>query len=86
MDTVEENNKGIVTVAFKDLGKVFKNLGEVVGFNGILKGDTVLYNSEEYTVVMVSRMGDFGLSKTGELPYSIRVEPRGVTKVSVNCV
>ncbi|WAI24906.1 MAG: hypothetical protein NRZ50_18030 [Bacillus paranthracis] len=29
----------------------------IVGYNGILKGDKVLYKGEEYTVVMVSRLG-----------------------------
>jgi hypothetical protein len=72
---------GIKTIGFKDLGKVIPNVGEMVGYNGILKGDSVMYDGERYTVVMVSRMGDFGLSKTGKLPYIIRVVPKKVTRV-----
>jgi len=49
-----------------------------VGYNGILKGERVFYDGDEYTVVMVSRLGHFGLSKTGKLPYTERVSPNEV--------
>ena len=53
---------------------------EHAGYNDMLRGDKVMYNEIEYTIVMVSRMGDFGLSETGYLPYSIRVCPKEVVK------
>ena len=54
---------------------------EVVGFNDILRGDEVEYEGKKYTVVMVSRLGDFGLSETGKLPYELRVPPNLVNKI-----
>ncbi|HFK1427516.1 MULTISPECIES: hypothetical protein [Bacillus cereus group] len=68
-----ENNDEIKTIAMYGDNRI-------VGYNGILKGDKVLYKGEEYTVVMVSRLGDFGLSKTGELPYILRACPKGVAR------
>lgn len=68
-----KNDEGIETIAFDKRG--------IIGFNGILKGEKVFYEDKEYTIVMVSRLGDFGLSETGELPYSLRVSPLKVTKI-----
>ncbi|MGR9634834.1 hypothetical protein ACU82A_26015 [Bacillus cereus] len=81
----EENKDGIKTIAMIELDKKSKGIrmygyNRIVGYNGIIKGDKVLYKGEEYTVVMVSRLGDFGLSKTGELPYILRVSPKDVVK------
>ncbi|MEG7864515.1 hypothetical protein AAHB46_12790 [Bacillus paranthracis] len=81
----EENNDGIKTIAMIELDKKLKGVtmygyNRIVGYNGILKGEKVLYKGEEYTVVMVSRLGDFGLSKTGELPYILRACPKDVVK------
>ncbi|HEK9103306.1 TPA: hypothetical protein SUB30_004780 [Bacillus pseudomycoides] len=67
-----ENNDGIETLAMLE--------GRIVGYNGILKDEKVIYKDNQYTVVMVSRLGDFGLSETGELPYTLRVSPRYVIK------
>lgn len=75
-----ENKQGITMIAFEDLGKHIPNAGRIVGYNGILKGDKVLYEGKPYTVVMVSRLGDFGLSETGKLPYTKRVLPADVVK------
>lgn len=75
------NNEGIKTIAYNGLGKDFPNVGKIVGYNGIDIYDKVVYKGKEYTVVMVSRLGDFGLSDTGKLPYSIRVKPEEVRKV-----
>ena len=75
-----ENDKRIKTIAFEGLGDVFPNVGRIIGFNGILKGDKVKYQDKDYTVVMVSRLGHFGLSETGELPYKVCVYPNEVTK------
>lgn len=74
-----ENDKGIETIAFEGLEEGFPNVGRIIGYNGILKGDKVKYQEKDYTVVMVSRLGHFGLSETGELPYTIRVYPKEVT-------
>ncbi|MEX3625343.1 hypothetical protein [Viridibacillus arvi] len=63
------NDNGIDTIAFEDLGKYLPNIGRIVGYNSILKGERVLFNNEEWIVVMVSRLGYLGLSKTGSLPY-----------------
>lgn len=52
-----------------------------VGYNDILLGDYVIKDGERMRVVMVSRLGDFGLSSTGDLPYTIRVFPNEVTKI-----
>ena len=49
-----------------------------VGYNGIVKGDLVEYQGEVYCIVQVSRMGTFGLSKTGDLPYTEVVKPKEV--------
>lgn len=75
-----ENEDGIETIAFSELGKHTPTVGRIVGFNGVLKGDSVIYKKDKkkYTVVMVSRLGDFGLSETGELPYTLRVSPKDV--------
>lgn len=77
-----ENNFGIETIAFEYLGKDIPGYGKIIGYNEILKGDKVIYKNKEYTIVMVSRMGDFGLSETGELPYALRVIPTDVNKVN----
>lgn len=73
-----QNNDGIVTMALltedEEMGWY-----KTVGYNGILKGDQVTYKDEKYTVVMVSRLGHFGLSNTGKLPYTLSVLPKEVT-------
>lgn len=74
-----KNAEGIKTIAYKPINKQI-NHWAIVGYNGILKGDKVEYEGKEYTIVMVSRLGDFGLSETGELPYMLRVSP---TKVKI---
>lgn len=74
-----ENERGIEAIAFQALGKDIPNIGQIVGYNGILKGDEVAYGGKVYTVVMVSRLGDFGISLTGELPYINRASPISVT-------
>ena len=75
----KDNDDGIKTIAFTDFNEELR-IGRIVGYNGILKGDKIEYEGKEYTVVMVSRMGDFGLSETGKLPYTVRVSPRDVKK------
>lgn len=60
-----------------DYGKIYKNFG----YNDISKGDYVIYENKKYAVVMVSRMGDFGLSTSGCLPYTIRVAPNKCMKL-----
>lgn len=74
------NTQGITTIAYED---VDPKLGvyRTMGYNGILLGDKVLFGKDTYTVVMVSRLGDFGLSTTGELPYVMRVSPLEVTLI-----
>lgn len=67
------NDAGITTIAFDEEGRI-------VGYNGILKGEKVLHEGKEYTIVTVSRLGDFGLSETGNLPYCKRVLPSMVIK------
>ncbi|MED2737722.1 hypothetical protein [Bacillus toyonensis] len=74
-----DNDDGIKTIAMIDIDKEL-NLGRTVGYNGILKGDEVMYKEKVYTVVMVSRLGHFGLSDTGKLPYALCVSPSEVTK------
>lgn len=76
----DDNENGIEIIGFADIDKKL-NVGRIVGYNNIIVGDKVIYKGREYTVVMASRMGDFGLSLTGELPYEIRVEPKEVKKV-----
>lgn len=77
-----ENDMGITSIAFSELGKITSDLriGRIVGYNGILKGDTVEYKGKEYTVVMVSRLGHLGLSETGKLPYTVTALPNDVTQ------
>lgn len=75
-----ENNDGIKTIAMIPIDKEL-NIGRTVGYNGILKGDKVKYKDKEYAVVMVSRLGHFGLSETGELPYILSVSPIEVTPI-----
>lgn len=75
-----ENNDGIKTLAYQTLNPK-TDLYRIVGYNGILKGDKVIYQKKEYTVVMVSRLGHFGLSDTGELPYTICASPSDVEKI-----
>ncbi|MEJ1517343.1 hypothetical protein R3O67_29465 [Bacillus cereus] len=73
------NENGIETIAFQDLGEITPNAGKIVGYNGILKGDEVKYGYKTYKIVMVSRLGDFGISLDGKLPYINRVSPISVT-------
>lgn len=74
-----DNDDGIKMIAMMDIDQEL-NLGRIVGYNGILKGDEVMYEEKVYTVVMVSRLGHFGLSDTGKLPYTLCVSPSVVTK------
>lgn len=78
-----ENNDGVKTLAMINIDKKL-NVGRIVGYNGILKGEKVRYEGKEYTVVVVSRMGYFGLSETGKLPYTVTVRPDEVEKVEGN--
>lgn len=73
----KQNDDGIEIIGFIEIDEESKT-GKIVGYNGICVGENVKYEGEKYTVVMVSTMGDFGLSKTGKLPYSIRVSPKEV--------
>ena len=76
-EKVEDNDIGLETMALcKD-----KYNSQICGWNGVLEGDWVWHNSKEYRVVMSSRLGDFGLSYNGKLPYEIRVSPNEVLKV-----
>ena len=74
-----DNDDGIDTIALETISEKHK-LYKTVGYNNILKGDKVTHEGKEYTVVMVSRLGDFGLSETGALPYTLRVSPKSVEK------
>lgn len=74
------NNDGIVTIAIEK-NRFFEGHTQIVGYNDITKGDTVMYNGEEWTVVMVSRLGHIGLSKTGKLPYTQTAMPTELTKI-----
>jgi len=78
---VNENDQGIETIAI-ETGRYFEEHTKIVGYNGILKGDKVNYQDEEYTVVMVSRLGHIGLSKTGALPYTETAYPTELIKES----
>lgn len=85
MDNIEwfkasKNNDGIKTFAMTNIDTSC-NVGRIVGYNGILKGDKVTYEGIEYTVVVVSRLGYFGLSETGELPYTVTARPDEVYKL-----
>lgn len=73
---VENNEKGIFTIAIEE------NRHNYVGFNGILKGDRVVYKEDgkEYIITMVSKLGRFGLSETGKLPCTILTPPMSVYK------
>jgi hypothetical protein len=71
-----ENEDGIATIALEET-----KFPHNIGYNGILKGDIVQFGEKEYTIVMVSRLGYFGLSETGKLPYELTVKPNAVTKV-----
>jgi hypothetical protein len=77
--TASDNPDGIETIALQDLDTK-THTGRIVGYNGILKGDQVIYQMKEYTVVMVSRLGHFGLSDTGTLPYTVTAFPKEVTR------
>jgi hypothetical protein len=77
-----ENNDGVKTVAIEIRRDGFGLGSQIVGYNGILKGNVVTYQGKKYIVVMVSRLGDFGLSETGGLPYKLRVRPDEVTASS----
>lgn len=74
-----ENDDGIDTIAMIDINDKL-HTGRIVGYNGILKGDTVKFEGRPYTVVMVSRLGHIGLSETGALPYTKTVRPSQLTK------
>ncbi|EOQ07799.1 hypothetical protein [Bacillus cereus] len=73
-----ENSNGITSIAMVEINKGL-SVGRIVGYNGILKGEKVIYKDNEYTVVMASRLGHFGLSETGKLPYTICASPNEVS-------
>lgn len=75
-----KNEYAIETIAFEPIDK-YGEYHRTIGYNGFLKGEKVNYKDKQYTIVMVSRLGDFGLSETGELPYILRVSPKEVTKI-----
>lgn len=77
----DENEDGIKTIGFIEINE-YTNTGRIVGYNGICSGEKVEYEGKKYTVVMASRMGDFGLSKTGKLPYIMRVSPKDVKLIN----
>ena len=72
----ETNEKGILTIAIEE------NRHNYVGYNGILKGETVVYEEDgkEYKIAMVSKLGRFGLSEKGKLPCTILTPPTSVYK------
>lgn len=76
------NEHGIDTVGFGEFSQTL-NVGRIVGYNGLTIGDQVLYKGELMYIVMASRLGHFGLSNTGELPYSITAYPKDVEKVKI---
>ena len=76
----KENDEGIKTIAVTAIDSHGK-YHRIVGYNGILKDDKVLYEGKEYTVVMVSRLGHMGLSETGVLPYTLSVYPNELKKL-----
>lgn len=77
---VNKNTSGVEKMAFEN-NEIVNGYGRVIGYNGILKGDKVKFLNEVYTVVMVSRLGHMGLSKTGKLPYVETVYPNEITKI-----
>lgn len=77
-----KDHEFITSIAIKKYAMGQSITEKIVGYNNILIGESVSYNDSIYTVVMVSRLGDFGLSRTGELPYEKRIEPHKVFKVS----
>lgn len=77
----DKSDDGIETIGFIDIDEKTR-IGRIVGYNGICIGEKVRYKNKKYTVVMASRMGDFGLSKSGELHYDIRVSPKDVELIS----
>ena len=77
---VSENADGFETMAFEN-NEIVNGYGRVIGYNGILKGDKVSFSNEMYTVVMVSRLGHMGLSKTGALPYTKTAYPNELIKI-----
>ncbi len=78
---VADNRFGITKMALKDIGYLYPSVGELVGYNGILLGDKVIYKEEVFTVVVVSKVSrSFGLSKNGELPSTVTALPKDVQK------
>jgi ASC-1-like (ASCH) protein len=80
-----DEGNGITSVGMKWVTSIGSSIlhKDLWGYNGISKGDKVLFEGKEATVVMVSRFGDFGLSFTSDLPYVIRVSPKDVQKLSI---
>lgn len=80
-EAAAENEYGIQTIAYQSERIENFSWEVIVGYNGIVLGDAVRYDGETWTVVHVSRLGLFGLSKTGQLPYEVRVWPNQVERV-----
>lgn len=76
----DENDFGIETIGIAPYYVGEYKFSRIVGYNGILEGDEVYYKGKKWSVVMVSRLGDFGLFRTGDLPYEVRVRPKEVTR------
>ncbi|MHC9080519.1 hypothetical protein [Bacillus safensis] len=81
-EKAKPNDYGIQEIGFKDSEDFGRR---IVGYNGILIGDKVKWKMDNgtYTLVMTSRLGHVGLSRTGQLPYTETTYPREIYKVQL---
>ncbi|MGE6627840.1 hypothetical protein [Bacillus pumilus] len=79
-EKAKPNKYGIQTIGFKDSEDFGRR---IVGFNDISIGDKVRRKMDNgtYTLVMTSRLGHVGLSRTGQLPYTETTYPSEIHKV-----
>lgn len=80
-ESAKENTHGIKTIAHKYLDDIYSNIGILVGYNGIILGDRVMFLNEEWRVVYISPDGFFGLSKKGRLPTQRTASVKSVVKI-----
>lgn len=76
-----ENSFNIKSIAVK---RNEDGTEEIVGYNGVLKGDLVSFFGKEYIVVKVSNTGTFELSENKKLPGTVRATPNAVKLVRRN--
>lgn len=77
---VVENENGIERVGIENY-EDFLGIGNLVGINGFVIGDRVVYNGKMLVIVKVSRLGCVTLSDSNNSTYLERARTSEIKKV-----